>query len=285
MHKLNLLVFVLLSFGGKTLLGQNDCCTLSLEHRNAMLASNTGFVQAHMEPIAFTLTDPIGKMIDMTTNDGVPASAYFIPSKTKSNKYIVVFHEWWGLNDHIKKEAEHIYSTFKQVNVIAVDLYDGKIGTTRETASKLMVEADEKRIANIINAAFNYAGKDAMVATYGWCLGGGYSLKTAINHAAQVKACVMYYGMPELTIEKLKLLQCDVLGVFGTYDKFIDTALVKQFATKMQEANKQLTIYNYAADHAFANPSNPGFNETASKDAFNKATKYIRKRLRIKLKK
>lgn len=249
------------------------------------MASNTDFKQAHIEPTAFTLSNPTGRMVEMTANDGVPALAYFIPSKAKSNKYVIVFHEWWGLNDHIKKEADHIYNKLKQVNIIAVDLYDGKIGTTREEASKLMMDADEKRLTNIINAAINYAGSDAIVATYGWCFGGSYSLKTAINHANQVKACVMYYGMPELEVTTLKQLQCDVLGIFGSKDAFIDTTLVQKFAVQMREANKQLVVCNYQATHAFANPSNPGFNEQATKDAFNKSIKFIRKRLKAKPKK
>ena len=227
-------------------------------------------------------TNPLGRMVEMTTADGVPAKAYYIPSKKRSNKYVIVFHEWWGLNDHVKKEAELLYHKLKNTSIIAVDLYDGKSTTKPKEASALMIEVDENRITNIINAAFEYAGKNAIVATYGWGLGGSYSLKTAINHANQVKACVVYYGMPELDVQKLKQLSCEVLGIFGTNDQLIDTILVKKFETQMQLAQKKLLVCYYPVGYAFVNPANDTFSPEFAKHALNKSVQYINKHLYLK---
>jgi len=46
-----------------------------------------------------------------------------------------VFQEWWGLNDNIKREAETLYNDLGNVNVIALDMYDGKVATAREDAA------------------------------------------------------------------------------------------------------------------------------------------------------
>jgi carboxymethylenebutenolidase len=264
---------------------QNSCCFTSISMQHAMLAQNKSFVNAHLEPKALALENPIGRMVEMTTIDGFPAKAYYIPSKKRSKKFIIIFHEWWGLNNHIKKEAEHIYNRFKDINVIAVDMYDGKIGNTREEAAKLLMGADEKRLRHIIQAALDYAGKDADIATYGWCAGGAWSLQASIAGGANIKGCVMYYGMPEKNVTTLKTLNCEVLGIFAEQDKFITPEVVKTFEQNMKEAGKQIILYQYAADHAFANPSNPGFNEEATKDAFIKATYYLKKKLSLKLKK
>lgn len=252
-----------------------SCCTANITTQNAMLASNTNFAQTHQEPLAYTLENPLGEMITMKAADGIDANAYLIKSKQPSDKYIFVFHEWWGLNDHIKREAEHIFGSFKNVNVIAIDLYDGKVGGTREEAQKLMMHMTEARSKIIVEAAFKFVGPKAQVATYGWCMGGAWSLQAALIGQKQVKACVMYYGMPESNMERLKTLPCEVIGIFATQDKFINTEVVNTFKSNMKKAGKKLTVYNYDADHAFANPSNPGFNKTATDDAFGKASAFL----------
>jgi carboxymethylenebutenolidase len=55
-------------------------------------------------------------------------------------------------------------------------------------------------------------GNKAKVFTIGWCFGGGWSLQTALLGGNQVVGCVMYYGMPEADVNKLKTLHCDVIG-------------------------------------------------------------------------
>ncbi|TAE90821.1 MAG: dienelactone hydrolase family protein, partial [Bacteroidetes bacterium] len=116
----------------------------------------------------------------------------------------------------------------------------------------------------------------------GWGLGGGYSLKTAINHANQVKACVLHYGMPELDVQKLKLLSCQVLGIFGTNDQLIDTSLVKKFETQMQLAQKKLIVCYYPVAYGFINPINNTFSAEFTKQALNKSVQYINKHLNLK---
>jgi len=45
----------------------------------------------------------------------------------------------------------------------------------------------------------------------------------------------------------------------------------------MNTANKSLTVLEYAADHAFANPSNPKYSKDFANDAFTKAMAFIAK--------
>lgn len=270
---------LLFSFNGYS---QNSCCMLNTGNANAVLAMNESFAKQHAEPLAFKLEKPLGELIEMPAKDGKSAKAYFIKSKKKSNKYLFVFHEWWGLNDHIKRESEHLYNSFKNVNIIAIDLYDGGLAATREEAQKLVGGLDDARARAIIKAAFDYAGTNAEVATYGWCMGGAWSLQAALIGGNSVDACVMYYGMPEMDVEKLKTLQTDVLGIFAEKDNHINVETVKSFEAKMKEAGKDIVVYNYVAEHAFANPSNPQYNAEATKDAFIKASAYLSKRLGVK---
>jgi carboxymethylenebutenolidase len=196
---------------------------------------------------------------------------------------LFVFHEWWGLNDYIKKEAEKYFVDLKEVNVLAIDLYDGGVATTREDAGKLMAGLNDARARAIVNGALTFAGKKAKVATLGWCMGGAWSLQTAIEGGEKVDACVMYYGFPEMNVERLKRLDTDILGIFAEKDAFINVKTVKLFEEKVAEAGKSITVYNYVAEHAFANPSNPDFNEQATKDAYEtKVMPYLKARLKLK---
>ena len=88
----------------------------------------------------------------------------------------------------------------------------------------------------------------------------------------------MYYGRPEKDVEKLKTLNVDVLGIFGSQDKGIPTAMVSEFEENMKKADKKITVKTYDADHAFANPSNPKYNKAFADEAYQEALGYLKKK-------
>ena len=145
---------------------------------------------------------------------------------------------------------------------------------------KLVQAVKTKRAEDIIKGASKYAGPKASIASLGWCFGGGWSLQTALLVGPKAAGCVMYYGMPEQSVAKLKTLKCDVLGLFATQDDHITPAVVQQFEKDMQVAGKKLTVYNYDAVHAFANPSNPKYNQQFADDAHAKALAFLQERLK-----
>ena len=81
----------------------------------------------------------------------------------------------------------------------------------------------EDRAKAIIKGAIAYAGPNAHIATIGWCFGGGWSLQASLLAGKQDVACVMYYGMPEQDVNKLKTLHADVLGNFANKDNWINS--------------------------------------------------------------
>ena len=92
----------------------------------------------------------------------------------------------------------------------------------------------------------------------------------------------MYYGTPEKDDDKLRQIKCDVLGIFGTKDASIPNNTVDEFAEDMAEEHKTLILYRYDAVHAFANPSNPGYNKEFGDDAFTKSIAFLKERLQRK---
>jgi carboxymethylenebutenolidase len=255
-------------------------CHTPATEKFALFASNKEFNMAHADPLPYSHQSQVGKMITFKTT-GVPdANGYLLEAKKKTNNWIFVFQEWWGLNDHIKREAEQLYNALGNVNVLAIDMYDGKVTDKREEAGKLMGEFKQDRGTAIVQGALVYAGKSAKVGTVGWCFGGGQSLQAALTAGTQAVACVMYYGMPEENVDRLKTLNCDVLNIWPTQDQWINKAVMDKFEANMKTAGKKLTIKSYDADHAFANPSNPKHNKEFTEDAFKNTVEFFKARLK-----
>jgi carboxymethylenebutenolidase len=255
-------------------------CHTSPTEKFALFASNSEFKKMHPDPLPYIHESETGKMITFKTTDGKDANAYLLTSKKKTNNWVFVFQEWWGLNDHIKREAEQLYNDLGNVNVLAIDMYDGKVTAAPEEAGKLMGEFKQDRGNTIVKGALTFAGSDAKVGTIGWCFGGGQSMLAALTAGKQTVACVMYYGMPESDVAKLKTLNSDVLNIWPTQDQWINKDMMDKFEANMKAAGKKLTIKAYNADHAFANPSNPKYNKEFTADAYKHTLEFFKARLK-----
>ena len=274
------LSIALIVVGRSNTLTAQSCCMKSVTDQFAGLASNQSFVSSHASPLPFTFNAEKGKMVNFKTPDGTEGKAFEVKADQPTDNYIFMFHEWWGLNDYIKQEAEKLQKELVNVNVLAIDLYDGKTTSNAEEAGSLMKQLVQQRAEAIINGAIAYVGKSAKINTIGWCLGGGWSLQAAMLAGKQSVSCVIYYGMPETQQAKLKKLNAKVLGIFASKDQWINDKVVKQFEQDMKTARKELTVKTFEADHAFANPSNPKYNKEATAEAHELAIGFLKKHLR-----
>ena len=260
--------------------GSMTICHTSATDKFAAFASNADFNAEHPLPRMYThISQEGGKMVAFKTPDGLEAKGYFLQAKTKTNNWVFVFQEWWGLNDNIKRQSEQLYKDLGNVNVLALDMYDGKLATDRENAGKFMQEFKQERGDQIVKGALAYAGKNAKVGTVGWCFGGGQSLQASLNLGAQAAGCVIYYGMPVDDVERLKTLKPDVLGIFASREKYISPEVVNKFESNMKAAGKNLIVKSYDAEHGFANPSAPIYNKEAADDAWKLTLEFFKKRL------
>ncbi|MEM0999829.1 MAG: dienelactone hydrolase family protein [Bacteroidota bacterium] len=256
-----------------------SCCETECATPTAAFASlgmEVDFRTTHANPTGFILEDPRGTAVKFLTPDGQTANGYYIPAETPSPNYLLVIHEWWGLNDYVRNESDRLHAALGNVNVLALDLYDGKVATERAQAAEYMRGASEERIRAIVRGALNNVGPQAKVQTIGWCFGGGWSHQTAIMAGTQASGCVIYYGMPESDPEKLGALQAPVLGIFAGQDKWINGEVVAKFEGAMREAGKTVTTKTFDAAHAFANPSRDIYDETATREANQMALDFLK---------
>jgi len=258
----------------------HSCCSLSSTGEFALFASNEKFAASHLDPVPFNFVPAKGSMIGYKMNDGKYAYAFFVRADKPTNNWLLVFHEWWGLNDYIKQEAERLQEELGDVNVLALDLYDSAVAKTAAEAQKLMGNMKEDHVLSIIKGALAYAGPKARIFTIGWCMGGGWSLQASILAGKQGAGCVMYYGMPEKDLARLNMLNADVLGIFAGKDQYITPEIVSQFEKNMKTLKKKLMVKSFDADHAFANPSNPKYDKTATSAANALALSFLKERLK-----
>ncbi len=151
----------------------------------AAFANDPAFQALHLSPLPIVYAAQ-GEMVKIKTADGTDANAYLVKAKKKSDKWLFVYQEWWGLNDYIKMESDKFYAGLgEDVNVLALDMYDGKVTADPKEAGQFMQGVKEDRLQNIVKGAIAMAGKTAKIASVGWCFGGGWSLKSALLEGPQ----------------------------------------------------------------------------------------------------
>jgi carboxymethylenebutenolidase len=195
---------------------------------------------------------------------------------------VIVIHEWWGLNDHVKHWTDRLAED--GYVALAVDLYGGQIATDPDKAMELMKAVDENTAHAILSAARAYLAGDPRFTAekqgvIGWCFGGAWSLRDAIADP-ELDAAVIYYGHPITDAAQLAKINAPMLGVFANQDESIPPDVVDGFAKAVEGAGKSIEIHSYDAVHAFANPSNAKYDQKSAADAWNHVRAFLAKHLK-----
>jgi carboxymethylenebutenolidase len=206
-----------------------------------------------------------------------------LPEGGGKHPAILVIHEWWGLNDWVKEQAQK-YAAQGYV-ALAVDLYRGKVAATPDDAHILMRGLADDRGLRDLEAAFTYlssrpdvdAGK---IGSVGWCMGGGWSIKLAEDQP-KLAACVVNYGSLPSDPAIIAKIHAPVQGNFGADDQGIPATDVRAFEAAMKASGKPADIKIYdGAGHAFQNPNNKqGFRPEAAADAAQRISAFFQKYL------
>lgn len=197
---------------------------------------------------------------------------------------LILIHEWWGLNDNIRLMARRFAG--EGFRVLAVDLYDGEVTTSPESAQAAMAHVSENPAAIDANirAAFDYLAEQhgaGEIAVLGWCFGGTVALRSAVLLSDELDAAVIYYGrLSDMEREHLDRIEAPVLAFFGGQDESIPLDDVRAFESAMRELDKDADVHVYErAGHAFANPSGLNYDDDAAQASWGLTTHFLREHL------
>jgi carboxymethylenebutenolidase len=196
---------------------------------------------------------------------------------------VLIIHEVTGLIDHIKETARSLAD--KGFSTLAVDLYEGRTAKGMEDGAPIRDTITDEVLKTKMGAGARYlrsrsycAGK---VGVIGFCMGGGFSLRTACLLPDDIQACVVFYGrIPDLKL--LKGLKAPVLGNFGEEDKGITGWAVGELNPEMQRLGKSLDMKIYpGAPHGFGRHTDPKvYRPEAAKDAFQRTAEFFARHLK-----
>jgi carboxymethylenebutenolidase len=197
-----------------------------------------------------------------------------------------MIHEWWGLNEDIKNQADILAR--EGYVVLAVDLYQGEVAATSDRSRELSssVRNNPDSAIDNLQSAVNYVKSLQIVdgnriASLGWCFGGDWSLQLAVNSSEDpLAATIVYYGRPVTDTASLSNIHWPILGIFGDQDQAIPVESVKQFAAALNASDVTNDIYLYkGVGHAFANPSGDNYAPKETADAWQKTIGFLKTNL------
>jgi carboxymethylenebutenolidase len=195
----------------------------------------------------------------------------------------VVIHEWWGLNDWVKEQAQRFAS--EGYVTLAVDLYRGKVATDADMAHELMRGLPQDRGVRDLTSAADWLAhrKDVdphRIGAIGWCMGGGYAVQLAVADP-NLRAVAINYGSLPTDKTALGKIHAAVLGNFGGLDRGITPDDVHAFEASMKALGKSVDLKIYPdAGHAFENPSNTaGYRAADAEDAQSRSHHFLAEQL------
>jgi dienelactone hydrolase len=208
---------------------------------------------------------------------------------------VIVFPEWWGLNDYAKDRAKQLagmgYVAF------AADLYgDGKVidiahpQDAQKMAGTLRANVDawRGRAGAALKQLTARPNVDASkVAAIGYCLGGSTALQLAYTGADLKAVTTFHAALPTPTPAEAMAVKAKVLVCHGDADSFIPAKAIADFKAALTGAKKSLDFVGYpGVVHSFTVPTadkvgNPGmkYDKTADEDSWKRMTALFRQEL------
>jgi dienelactone hydrolase len=182
-------------------------------------------------------------------------------SRKERRPGVIVVHEWWGLNDHVRAQARRLaeagYVAF------AADIYgNGKVTSHPDSAQAFMTEVlkDIPTIMARFNAGLAQLKADphadsTRIAAIGYCFGGAVVLSAA-RAGADLAAVASFHGaMPPPGPVDSGKVKARVLIMTGGADPMVPTAQVDSFAAQLRRAGANVQVITYPnAKHGFTNP-------------------------------
>jgi carboxymethylenebutenolidase len=221
------------------------------------------------------------------------------PENKEKLSSIILIHEIWGLNDHIKNVSDRFAS--EGYAVLAVDLLSSEgfkgidqnilqemnIPEKKDEAQKKMrellapINSPEFSLKTIekLKDAYKFLTKESFyngkIGVLGFCFGGTYSYELAVAES-NIAFCIPFYGHAPKDSD-IKKIQSPILAFFGENDKNLVDNL-PNLEKLMKDNNKSFEYIVYPnTGHAFFNDTNKNmYNKEAAENAWEKTLEFLK---------
>ncbi|HVA34088.1 MAG TPA: alpha/beta fold hydrolase [Candidatus Baltobacteraceae bacterium] len=221
----------------------------------------------------------MGTSILFTRPDGKTAPGYLADADGTAPG-VVMFEEWWGLNEQIKETADRLAS--EGFRVVVPDLYRGQVADTRERAGHLSQGLDfgdaATQDARGAAAHLQQLGSKNL-AVMGFCMGGALAMLAAM-HDREFDAAVTWYGYPPPEAGDPASIAIPLQGHWAKHDEFFNADGVDALDKKLKAANVAHEFHRYDAKHGFYNPEGLGnYDREAAESAWRRTVEFLHRTL------
>ncbi|HKB04222.1 MAG TPA: dienelactone hydrolase family protein [Gemmataceae bacterium] len=171
---------------------------------------------------------------------------------------VLVFHEWWGLNDYAKMRAQQLAES--GYVAFAADMYGaGKVTDHPKEAGKMAQEVRMNRdvwqgraqaALKVLQGQENVDKEH--IAAIGYCFGGSTALILAASGAPIKAVSTFHAALPPLTADDAKKIQARLLINNGADDSFVSKDSIEAFRKALDAAGVKYLFENHpGAVHSF----------------------------------
>jgi carboxymethylenebutenolidase len=221
-----------------------------------------------------------GTSVEYVPGDTLTVGYLAVPEGNGPFPALVIVHEWNGLVDRVRQVADALAA--EGYATLAVDLYEGRTGSSPQENRALMAEvhADQPKMIANMNAAVAYLKSrpdvSGRIGAMGWCFGGGIALSfglDGVNH----DATAIFYGQLIDDPEKLAHMSHEVYGTFAALDQGIPPAAVEKFVAALRTAGVPNDVHVYDdVNHGFwLHVDQHPADSTAALDAWQRLKAYL----------
>lgn len=235
-------------------------------------------------------------MVEIPWNDRNIPGHISKPRDTPPRAALILIHEIFGLDDHMKDVASRFAAEGYAALVPELFTPVGPLsGEGFEAARDRAQKMSDRDIVSQLEASLRYLGSmgdvtGKKVGVVGWCWGGRSTMLFAFSKP-HIDAAIVFYGRPvnrettEMTpVSPLEIagnLPCALLGIFGEEDQGIPLDDVRKLEAELHKTGHDIEIKTYSgAGHAFFNDTRPQvYREGPAKDAWVRVLDFYSKNL------